>query len=181
MIGRVILSIGHGAGDPGAVSGNIVENTECRQICEILDRALGVAGINRVFLPDLSYVDSIKKVNQIYQPGDWAIEIHKDSFPKYNADMMHRRMGVYYHRDSITGMNVAKTMVAAYVNDGAHKTTWTRPDSFSGHGGLGWNTMTKPMAHIIECGFVQGQNGPEEDYFYANAILHGIQAVINKF
>ena len=181
MIGRIILSIGHGGGDPGAVSGAIVENTEARQICEILSRKLSSLGIEHILLPDLNYVDTIKKVNEIYQPGDWAIEIHKDSFPKYDPVAMNRRMGVYHHRSSIVGMKTAQTMVAAFVNNGANKTSWTRPDNFSNHGGLGWNTMTRALAHIIECGFVQGNNSPEEDYFYADSITKGIQNVINKF
>lgn len=180
MIGRVILSIGHGAGDPGAVSGNIVENKEATQITNRLADKLGDASIPFILLPDLSYVESIKKVNEIYKPGDWAIEIHKDSFT-YNKETMHRRMGVYHHHASAVGKQVAEMMLKAFVGCGANKFSWVRPDTFSNHGGLGWNTMTKPMAHIIEAGFVQGDNSDSEDEFYAEAIFQGIKAVFAKF
>lgn len=186
MIKRIILSIGHGGlpgekFDPGAVNNATkeTENNEARQICALLAAKLVKAKVPLLFLPDYEYVHSIREVNKNYLPGDWAIEIHKDSFPKFNAQTMRRRCGAYFYNKSIKGQEAAEIMRQSFIKSGAHTTSWARPDNLSNHGGLGWNNMTKPMAHILELGFMQDLNNSEEEEFYAEAAFRAIMAVIN--
>jgi N-acetylmuramoyl-L-alanine amidase len=182
MIGRVIISIGHGAGDPGAVnSRGDKENTEVTQIAALLMPKLKAAGIKAVLIPDIGYVPSIQMVNQMYQPGDWAIELHKDSFGNYNPNTMRRRCGAYYFHKSVMGKQVAEILKTEFIRNGAHMTSWARPDNFSNHGGLGWNSMTRPLAHILELGFMQDSTGPQDDEFYAEVTARGIIKVVEDF
>jgi N-acetylmuramoyl-L-alanine amidase len=187
MIKRIILSIGHGGlpgekFDPGAVDSKTgaQENTEAKQICSLLAAKLVNAGIPLLFLPDYSYARSIREVNQKYLPGDWAIEIHKDSFTTFNPETMRRRCGTYYDDQSARGKQASDIMLKEFVAAGAHRTSWARKDTLSNHGGLGWNSHTKPLAHIFELGFIQDQNSPGEDEFYAEAAFRAIKAVINS-
>jgi hypothetical protein len=46
----------------------------------------------------------------------------------------------------------------SFVVNGAHKNSWARPDTASNYGRLGWIRETRPVAHILELGFIQGNN-----------------------
>lgn len=180
---RIILSIGHGGQpgekfDPGAINTlGETENQQCKEICALLAAKLIKAGVSVYVMPDFSYLKSINQVNSIYQKGDWAIELHKDSFSKFDAATMRRRCGSYYFNKSATGKQASEIMQRSFIESGAHKTSWSRADNLSRHGGLGWNTMTKPLAHILELGFMQDSNDSAEDEWYAQAAFKAIMAV----
>ena len=185
MIKRIILSIGHGGQpgekfDPGAINAlGETENQQAKEICALLAAKLIKAGVSVYVMPDFSYLKSINQVNAIYQPGDWAIEIHKDSFTKFNPETMRRRCGSYFFNKSAKGKTASEIMQRSFIESGAHKTSWSRADNLSRHGGLGWNTMTKPLAHILELGFMQDENDADDDEFYATAAFNAIMKVKN--
>lgn len=195
-IQRIILSAGHGATDEekkyiryvdhGAVRydqyGRLetTESKEVNQILGLVASKLIAYKIPIVVLPDYTYNRAIREVNALYKQGDWAIELHKDSFSKFNYTTMNDRMGAYYFRNSSFGKILAESMLKEWIEMGANKTSWAKPDNASGHGSIGWCTMTKPVAHIIEMGFLQDDNSDVSDRMFANYVVEGIIAAIKQ-
>lgn len=177
---RILLQSGHGGlgaerFDPGAVNTRgDQENTEVDQIIALLAPMLQAKGMPVLVTPDSRMESSIRYVNLNGLATDWALEIHKDSFIRYDATTMHRRMGVYYLAGDAESAKVGETMRTAFIKHGANKYSWARPDTHSNHGGLGWIRQTKMPAHLLECGFMAGPTDGAEDKFYAEAICRAI-------
>lgn len=178
-IRRVILQPGHGglAGeqfDPGAIGPNgETENKEVREIISHLDRILKVVGVPTLISPDARLAPSIRWINANANSADWAIEVHKDSAANMSASLR-RRMGVYFVGGDAGSKEVADAMARQFILAGANPTSWSRPDTVSRHGSLGWLRDTKPVAHLVECGFMQDGLNEQEDKFYAIALAAAI-------
>lgn len=173
-IRRVVLQAGHGglAGeqfDPGAVGPKgETENREVTQIINHLQRILTEAGVRVIVAPDSRLSPSIRWVNANCTSADWVIEVHKDSAAAMSPSLR-RRMGVYFVGGDKGSQEVADAMARQFVQAGAHQTSWSRPDTVSRHGSLGWLRDTKCVAHLLECGFMQDDLSDVEDRFYAIA------------
>ncbi len=185
-VNRIILSVGHGglAGesyDSGATFGSYTENTEAKQIATLLASKLSRNGLTTVLLPDYGLAKTIAFVNAQYDAhADWAFEIHKDSTDNFKKTTMAKRAGIYYHPTSTDSKAIADAMVKVFKDNGANKTSWSRPDTDSNHGRLGWIRQPKMLSHLIECGFMEDDLSNATDDFYATIIAKAICTSLGK-
>lgn len=181
-IKRVILSIGHDPKAQGAANERgEKENPLCQIIAHHAASYLRANGLVVWLLPDFTLYDTIKYLNvQGNAFMDMAIEIHKDACGKiYNDQNMKRRCGLYFAAYSAGAKTIASTMVNAMEQEGAHETSWVRPDSESNHERLGFCAKTKMLALIAELGFIEGNNDPDECEWYAWALAKSILTVLD--
>jgi N-acetylmuramoyl-L-alanine amidase len=186
-VNRIILSIGHGGlsenADPGAIDSKtgVKENAEAKIIVAKLAAHLTANGFTVLMLPDFSLAQSIRHVNEIGNArSDWALEIHKDSTESFKPTTQATMMGVYYHPTSKGSKDIAESLVANLKNAGANLRSWSRPDTVSNHGRLGWIRQPKMLSHIIEAGFIQDSNTEADHEKYALLIAKAICGVMDK-
>jgi N-acetyl-anhydromuramyl-L-alanine amidase AmpD/N-acetylmuramoyl-L-alanine amidase len=155
----VVLSAGHGAGDPGKVNGDFKEADEAIMLVDEIAKQLKKKGITVDVVPHESDLKTaIKYVNARYNAGDaWAIEIHRCSADGLPAKQASLRCGVYYY-PSQGSTEIGIFMANALKRFGADGTTWARPDTESGFTRLGWIRDTGPVAHLLELGCMEGDN-----------------------
>ena len=155
----VVLSAGHGAGDPGTVIGDFKEADQAIIMVDEVAKQLKKKGITVDLVPhENGLKTAIQYVNARYDTGDaWAIEIHRspaDGLPVKQASL---RCGVYYY-PSQASTEIGIFMANALKRFGADGTSWARPDTESGFTRLGWIRDTKPVAHLLELGCMEGDN-----------------------
>jgi len=155
----IVLSAGHGDGDPGAVNGKFNEADEAIIMVDEIAKQLKKQGITVDVVPHENGLKAaIKYVNANYDEGDaWAIEIHRDSADGLLAEQASLRCGVY-HYPSQGSTEIGIFVANALKRFGAHDTTWARPDTDSRFKQLGWIRDTKPVSHLLELGFMEGDN-----------------------
>jgi N-acetyl-anhydromuramyl-L-alanine amidase AmpD/N-acetylmuramoyl-L-alanine amidase len=155
----VVLSAGHGAGDPGKVIGDFKEADEAITLVDEIAKQLKKKGVTIDVVPHESDLKTaIKYVNARYNAGDaWAIEIHRCSADGLPAKQASLRCGVYYY-PSQGSTEIGIFMANALKRFGADGTTWARPDTESGFTRLGWIRDTRPVAHLLELGCMEGDN-----------------------
>jgi len=146
----VVLSAGHGGGDPGKVNGDFKEADEAIILVDEIAKQLKKKGITVDVVPHESDLKTaIKWVNARYDGGDaWAIEIHRcstDGLPVKQASL---RCGVYYY-PSQGSTEIGIFMANALKRFGADGTTWARPDTESSFKRLGWIRVTKIATQSI--------------------------------
>lgn len=177
---RVLLQAGHGGTDPGAVANGTTENKECNQVIALAVPILKARGVNVVHMADLPFTQSIAEVNRISTLGDWAIEVHMDSFSTYNSFSMDDRYGVYHLGGNFRSWEIGEVMLKKWRQLGANKTSWNRADTLVRFGRLGWIRDTKPTAHLVELGFIQDSQGAIDDQLHAKLLTEAICAVMGK-
>ncbi|MGV3663127.1 MAG: N-acetylmuramoyl-L-alanine amidase [Prosthecobacter sp.] len=155
----IVLSAGHGAGDPGAVNGTFKEAEQTVVIVDEIAKILRKEGVNVDVVPHThGLADAIKHINQRHDAGTaWAIEIHRDSADGLPAEQASLRCGVYHYPNQ-GGTEVGIFLANAFKRFGAHSTSWARPDTDSRHKRLAWIRDTEPVAHLLELGFMEGSN-----------------------
>jgi hypothetical protein len=183
-IKRLIISVGHGGDadnfDTGAVFGNVTENAQCRVIAGYLVKELLAHDMPLLVVPDWSLSRTTKFINtEGGSFSDWAIELHKDSTDAYDAKKHHRLCGFYFVKDSVDSEVISKAVVNTMIGVGAHVKSWTRADTISNHGRLGFLRDTNCLSHIAELGFVEGDTSDAECQFYAKALARSIIKVLN--
>jgi hypothetical protein len=165
------LCAGHGGRDSGAVSRNNVERENNIYTTERIASNLKALGISVYVVPhELDLIGSINHVNSKFKWGQtWAIEIHRDSASGISSETADKRVGVYgfgqytgqdgqfYNEDKLS-MNIARFMRDRMVQLGAEANSWARTDNLASFGRLGWIRDTNPLAHLLELGFVMGDN-----------------------
>jgi N-acetylmuramoyl-L-alanine amidase len=162
----LVLCAGHGGGDSGATNGNFTEADETIYLVNQMVTLLQNKGVNVTIVPhELGLVESINWVNQRYQWGDaWVIEIHRDSADGVDFTEASNRCGVYgfgaydNQPEDADSMDIARFMRDVLVREGASDSSWARPDTDVRFGRLGWIRDTVPLAHLMELGFMQGDN-----------------------
>jgi N-acetylmuramoyl-L-alanine amidase len=177
---RVIISIGHDKTRVGAMNKRgEKENTLATDIAVKVAQYLRANGLVVWLMPDYTLADTIKYLNiQGNAYTDMALEIHKDSSDKYNEANMRRRCGLYFAAENAGAKTIASAMVNTMIKEGAHVTSWVRPDTDSNHGRLGFCAKTKMLAMIAEMGFIEGSNAPDENEWYAWALAKSILQVL---
>lgn len=158
-VSTVVLSAGHGGSDPGACNGVHKERDQCIQIVKWMATRLQGHGIMVDVVPhQLGLNEGIRYVNARHKAGQaWALEIHRDSANGLSMEDASARCGIYY---GVTPAShaIAKDMLASMVASGAHPRSWVRPDTQSRHKKLAWIRQTHCMSHLLELGFMQGDN-----------------------
>ena len=155
----VVLSAGHGGGDPGTVIGDFKEADEAIIMVDEIAKQLKKKGITVDVVPhENGLKTAIQYVNARYDTGDaWAIEIHRSSADGLPVKQGSLRCGVYYY-PSQASTEIGIFMANALKRFGADGTSWARPDTESGFTRLGWIRDTKPVAHLLELGCMEGDN-----------------------
>ncbi|GAB4146872.1 MAG: hypothetical protein OHK0017_07890 [Patescibacteria group bacterium] len=161
-LNKIVLSAGHGAGDPGAVNGQHREADQCMYMVDRMAEMIRRAGIECDVVPhNQGLQGAINWVNARYKMGDaWVIEIHRDSTANaasISQDRLLKQCGVYFFGGSAESQRIGET-VAKHLTAGGSVNTWSRPDTAARPGMLGWIRNTRPMAHLLELGFMQGDN-----------------------
>lgn len=158
-INKIILCAGHGAGDPGAVNGNFHEANQTVFMTDIIAELLKNKGLEVEVVPhSLGLQGAINWINARYKNinDGWAIEIHRDSAGVSSSNEISNRMGVYGgDRES---MEIANGMRDILKREGGSANTWSREGIVAGVRSLGWIREPNTLSHLIECGFMQGDN-----------------------
>lgn len=177
----IILAAGHGGKDSGAVSpdGKHNERDQAILIVDAAAATLRAVGLRVVIPPhSLDTHETIPWLNNRYNFGDaWALEIHRDSAPSIKDPDASLRCGVY-HGSSKNSVDVAERLVAGMKKGGATRTSWARNQSVSRFSRLGWIAQPKCLSHLVELGFMQGQNNKEHLMKLAGILAGGVIAVI---
>lgn len=80
-MGRIFISAGHGAGDPGAIVGGTTEAQEMILLRNLIASELRSRGFEVLSVPDdLTLRQTIDWINARARVGDVALEIHADAF-----------------------------------------------------------------------------------------------------
>ena len=158
----IVLAGGHGAGDPGATNGAHKERDQAIKIVDFMAEEIRGRGGESVTVEVAPHEhdteDTIQWVNARFGFGDaWVLEIHRDSAEGLSPDDASNRCGVYYGT-SESSKDVGEFIKEAFVRRGAHAKSWARADTESRFGRLGWIRQTRPAAHLLELGFMEGQN-----------------------
>jgi N-acetylmuramoyl-L-alanine amidase len=177
---RVIVSIGHGGGDVGAVNNRgDFENKEAYMIAYKVESQLKAMGIDVVIVPDYGLQKTCDYINRIGKAKtDIAFEIHKDSSDEYSDKTMRRRLGFYFHPKSEDADNIACALVDVAWKMGASESSWARPDTQSNHGTLAFIRQPKMLSFIYEAGFIEDLNTEVERLFYASVLVEGIAKIL---
>lgn len=181
----IVISAGHGLVDPGAVFGGYKEKDETYAIAQKVVANLKAANLKTEYLDRDAVVKNptngndvlfqkIQHINKTYGESDWVIEIHRDSATGLGSEQANKQFGVYFYGGDANSQAVAEDMVKTFKDNGAFKSSWARPDTVSRHKRLGWIRDTKPVAHLIECGFMQGEHTDERINWYAEVATEAI-------
>jgi N-acetylmuramoyl-L-alanine amidase len=157
--GKLVLCAGHGGADSGAVFGKFEEAKETVYLVDAISAALKARKLTIEQVPrGLALKGKIAWVNKNYGPGDaWALEIHRDSSEGITEERASKTCGVY------CGDSQGSVQIGAFIRDalrrfGADERSWALSHRESRFGSLGWIHQTKPVAHLIELGFIEGRN-----------------------
>ncbi len=195
-INKFVFTPGHGQGDPGAVSGNRKEADNVKVICGYIDTYLKSRQINSEVLDrdnNLGLQASINEVNRRYPAFNnnsndnyIVFEIHQDmNAPQLPDEQENGQMGVYYFKDDDLSFKIADGLCKKFISYGAYNVndnnlgnfagTW-RQDHYLDWAGyhLGFINFTKPLAMIIECGYISGRNSDEDLQEFALWIARAI-------
>jgi N-acetylmuramoyl-L-alanine amidase len=182
-INRIVLSIGHDLKNVGATNDNgDNENALATDIATKAAQYLRANGLIVLLMPDLELSKTVRYLNlQGNGITDLAIEIHKDSCGSiYNDLNMERRCGLYYLAESAGSGNIARDMATHFRTTGAHVTSWARPDTDCPRKRLAFVRDTKMLAYIYEAGFIEGNNTPDENEWYAWVLCLSILNTLEK-
>lgn len=165
---KIWFSVGHGAGDPGAVAkhGTKVykEHDECKAILERAKRIFASQNIDVGYVPiGLSLLSRIAWVNHNIRNDHLLIELHM------NGDIKGATGAEIFFRDGQSmDQQRGEKLLGAYVRSTGQKSRGTKPDSTTRHGRLGILRDVRCKANLIELGFM---NAPEIELMQSKASL----------
>ncbi len=169
----LIISCGHG-GESGAVANFTTEHAEVVVIAKKLAELCSKTSTKVVLVPfDLSLSGRIKWINQRYTSEDLLIELHMDSAtPAASGATM------FYLTESEFAKNGATKMVERYAETVGIKSRGAKGDTTNRHGRLAIIRDTKPLAFLLEMGFIT--NNRDLTQVRVNA-AQGIQHAVFNF
>lgn len=159
-INKIVLCAGHGLKDPGSTHGPYREYDRNVYIVRKIAEMLIAKGIDVKTVPPTANSGASVEWMKKHYPGvydAWSIQIHTDSAEGITEPRASKECGVYY------GTTVESQTIAIYVakklkDYGANSTTWARPDTASRHKRLAWIRGVPTVSHLMELGFIQGDN-----------------------
>jgi N-acetylmuramoyl-L-alanine amidase len=149
----IALSAGHSNTDPGAVYNGLIERDLNIKIVDIATKILRANGIGVITIPnELSLTQTIKYINDRASQINVCLEVHINSSSKPNNGV---GLEGWYYRNSNTSKQFIYDIVDATqkstgmgsrgVKDEYNANIWHK---------LGFVHDTKPLAGLIECGFI---------------------------
>ncbi len=179
----LILAAGHGGSDPGACYQDYTERDQAIKIVGWMAEKLRAAGVD-VHVTDNSKDthETIREVNEKFgsRAQCWAVEVHRDSASGLEWADASFRCGIYTgdsNNSQTIGLAVQNAMKAA----GAGKHTWCKSHTKSRHGSLGWIRQVKVMSHLLELGFMEGDNSDEHLQKLADIGVAGLKNGLEAF
>lgn len=163
----IIISAGHSLSEPGAVylpGGK--ENFLTIELAKLVSTYLRNHGIGVLEVPDnLSLVDTIKWINGRASEGkiEACIEIHCNA----STDKSAKGVEAWYYHDFSTGLGdedskrLSQCMVDAINVESGLSVRGVFDESVNKWGKLGFVHDTKPLASLVECGFLSNNDDKE--------------------
>lgn len=150
----VVLSAGHSLEDPGAIcpwDQNITEAKLTMAITQKAATVLRMKGIGVLEVPnELDLQPTIDWINSRPNKIDLAVEVHINSFKDGNAYGVE---GWYYNKDQAS-KNLAARIVDGIMAETGLSVRGVKDETTNRWGLLGFIHYTKPLAALIECGFI---------------------------
>lgn len=151
----VILSAGHSNTDPGAVSGGLREAIITKSIVQMASDLLRYQSIGVLNVPDdLNLYGTIQWINKNCPTANLAVEVH------VNAGGGKGLEGWFYH-NSDTSKKVTETILTSMVGETGMVNRGAKDEAYANYGRLGFVHDTKPLATLIECGFIDNADDRE--------------------
>lgn len=114
---------------------------------------MAIPGLNLVLVPtDLGITARAKWINARCKDGDVVIELHMDSGPTSAEGCT-----TFFHAGSSYAENKAKEFQMEYTRVTGLKGRGVKPDTATRHGRLGIVRETKPLALLLEMGFLTNE------------------------
>lgn len=201
-INRVVITPGHGGGDPGAVANGRTESENVIKICQYLQQCYNNDRIDGLLVEiidpqnKLNLQPSIDLLNDrypAYNPSTnnnvLAIEVHQDqNAPNLPADQQNRQMGIYYFQNDSHSQELAIELTKKFISYGAFDVQDGNPENFSGTWRrghylewqgfyLGFVNNTNAWSVIIECGYVSGNNSDDDLKRFAFWIFQALKEI----
>ena len=147
----VALSAGHGAGDPGAVYKNLREDVLTIKITDRAAQLLREHGVGVLDVPDnLSLIQTIKWINDRANQIDLCVEIHINAGGGTGVE------GWNYAGEGNESDKLSQFLADAMSVETGLKNRGVKDETTNLHGRLGFVHDTKPLAVLVECGFIDG-------------------------
>jgi hypothetical protein len=146
---KLLLSIGHGGGDGGAVYNGTSEHREAQAVAQQALR-LVEPFLSVQIVPDGTLAQRIKWINQ--QSAELVVELH------LNSGVGASGAEVYYI-DGTSAKTPATQFSKVYSEATGLKDRGAKPDTATRHKRLGILRDTRPLAFLIELGFIQTDLG----------------------
>lgn len=187
QINKIVITPGHGAGDPGAVSGDKTEASNNIKICQYLQELANTRPIPGCSLEildpnnTLGLQGAIDTINNKYEAyandksnNVLAIEIHQDmNAPQLPDEQENTQMGVYYFANDNQSLELADELSKKWITYGAYHVLDGQPDNFAGTWRrghyldwagyyLGFVNFINCWSIIIENGYISGRNSDED-------------------
>lgn len=150
----IALSAGHSDKDSGAVYNGLVERDIVEKIVSYATPIIRAHGVGVLNPPsNLNLVDTIKWINDRSGQIDICTEIHVNSSSKPNSGF---GLEGWYYRNSEESKKFASFLLDAMaVESGMSKTRGVKDEKYANiWGRLGFVHDTKPLACLMECGFI---------------------------
>lgn len=149
---KVVLSAGHSISDAGAVNTNpepdLKENFLTMDLVKLCVPILRSQGITvATIADDISLIDTINKINKDYSAYDLAVELHINAGGGTGVE------GWYYQNDE-TSKKLSDDILNGIVAETGMKSRGSKDETTNRWGRLGFVHDTKPLACLIECGFI---------------------------
>lgn len=180
---KIFISLGHNNArnirniilrDQGASSGYFTEYGITKEIARLLPkRYIWEKWIHElVFLPEwLSLVDRIKKINSLANPWDVCIELHMNSGWGTWCEVFYLDGFKEWKK---TAWEISKAL-STVLNI---KDRWAKPDTATRFWQLGFIRNTKPVAYLIELGFIDnGYDRNQVIQYGATALAKALQQI----
>lgn len=147
----VILSSGHSNTDPGAVYGGLKEADLNKKIVKTATDLLRGLGVGILNVPDgLNLQGTIGWINANAPKANLAVEVHVNAGGGTGVE------GWYYH-NSGTSKKVMDTILSSIVAQTGMSSRGSKDEYLNHWGRVGFVHDTKPLACLVECGFIDSK------------------------
>jgi N-acetylmuramoyl-L-alanine amidase len=186
-INKIILTPGHGGGDPGAVSDNKTEAVNVVKIAKYIqeyENQLPIINADVEILDidnKLGLAATIAEANRRYKEYSLnsnnnvlLIELHQDqNAPQLQDEQEQKQMGIYYFQNDRQSLELADELAKKFISYGAYNIndgtlenfagTWRRGHYLEWQGYyLGFINQTNCWSIIIESGYISAPNTDED-------------------